>query len=309
MATSLVVAVLMLAGKLTAYYVSGSTAILSDAAESVIHIVATAIAAFSLWYSRQPSDAEHPYGHGKIAYFSAGFEGALISAAALYIIYAAIRDLIVGPELRDLGMGLAITATLAAINLALGIFLVVVGKKKNAVILEANGKHVLTDMWTSLAVVVGVGLVLITGIVWFDPIVALLAGLNILWSALSLIRRAFSGLLDEADSRSTDRILECLQNATDDGQLSGFHQLRHRTSNDTMWVEVHMLVPGDLTTSDAHEKVTAVERRIETLFPDYAVHVTSHIEPMAHRRAHPEGHPQLHDPFEEQSVPGPDDAT
>lgn len=305
MGLSLAVAVLMLVGKLTAYYISGSTAILSDAAESVIHLFATGIAAFSLWYSRQPSDPNHPYGHGKIAYFSAGFEGALILTAACYIIYASIQDLIVGPELRNLGMGLAITAALAAVNLALGAFLVMVGNTHNAFVLVANGKHVLTDMWTSAAVVAGVGLVLLTGIVWLDPVVALLAGLNILASAVRLMRKSFAGLLDEADPKSTQQILECLQRATSEGLLSGFHQLRHRNADDIVWIEVHMLVPNKLSVQEAHSRVTTVEDRIDALFPKHTVHVTSHIEPQAHHRAHPEGHPLLNDPFEQDSVPNP----
>lgn len=305
MASSLAVAVLMLVGKLTAYYVSGSAAILSDAAESVIHIVATGIAAFSLWYSRQPSDPNHPYGHGKIAYFSAGFEGALILMASLYIVYVAIEDLIVGTELRELGLGLLITAALAFVNLGLGLFLVVTGKKHNDLILVANGHHVLTDMWTSFAVVAGVGLVLVTGQVWLDPVVALLAGLNILRSAVKLIRKSFAGLLDEAHHQSTHRILECLREATERGDLAGFHQLRHRTANEVMWVEVHMLLPGDMTVREAHSRVTEIEDEIEALFPEHTVHVTSHIEPRAHEAAHPGGHPQLHDPFGQENVPSP----
>ena len=297
MGASLAVAVLMLVGKLVAFHISGSMAILSDAAESVVHIVATGIAGLSLWYSRQPASKQHPYGHGKIAFFSAGFEGALILSAALYIIFVSIQALIFGVELKNLGEGLAITAFLALVNLALGLFLVYVGKRSNALILVANGHHVLTDMWTSLGVLGGVGIVWLTDIVWLDPVVAMAAGLNILYVAGSLIRQSFRGLLDQADRASTEKLLACLNKAAEEGIIAGFHQLRHRHSNDVMWIEVHMLLPGDVTLREAHRCATKVEDRIEALFSDYKVHLTTHLEPMRHHMAHPDGHGGINDPY------------
>lgn len=298
MRASLAVAVLMLAGKLTAFFLTGSTAILSDAAESVIHIVATGIAAFSLWFARRPASAHFPYGRGKIAYFSAGFEGALIMSAALFIIWAGAEALVTGPELRRLDLGLLITAALAAVNLALGLFLIRTGRRHNALILIANGKHVLTDMWTSVAVVAGVGAVWLTGVLWLDPAVAITAGLNILVSAAALMRRAFLGLLDEAPLGHTARLVECLRAAVAEGLITGFHQLRHRVANDAVWIEVHLLLPGSTTLHDTHARATAVERRVEALFPSHTVHVTSHLEPAhGHDEHHPGGHPQGEGPL------------
>ncbi|GMV90430.1 MAG: cation diffusion facilitator transporter [Candidatus Hydrogenedentota bacterium] len=297
MIASLSVAVLMLAGKLTAYVITGSAAILSDAAESVVHIAATAVAGFSLWYARQDPDNKHPYGHGKIAYFSAGFEGAMILSAALYIYYSSVRELILGPELRHLGIGIVITGALCLVNLGLGLFLVRVGRSRNAVILVANGKHVLTDMWTSAGVVIGVLIVQLTGLLWLDPIVAILVATNILREAGSLIFGSFAGLIDAADPRQTPKILGCLQAAVDEGRITGFHQLKHRQSNDVMWVEVHMQVPGEMSTAEAHDRVTRVEESIHNLFENFTVHVTTHVEPEHHEDAHPDGHPGLHDPY------------
>lgn len=297
MGASLGVAVLMLIGKLGAYWLTGSAAILSDAAESVVHIAATGVAGLSLWYSRRAADGTHPYGHGKIAYFSAGFEGAMIFWAAGYIYYVSVKELIVGPELKHLGAGILITAALCAVNFALGQFLIRVGKALNAFILIANGKHVMTDMWTSAGVVVGVLIVHMTGILWLDPIVAILVATNILREASSLIMRSFRGLLDQANPRHTPQILGALNDAVASGRISGYHQLKHRESNDALWVEVHMLVPGVTTTADAHRAVTRVEQAIRDLFPNYSVHVTTHIEPDEHDVAHPEGHPGLADPF------------
>lgn len=296
MAASLAVAVLMLVGKLFAAYISGSKAILSDAAESVIHILATGVAALSLWYSRQPASKQHPYGHGKIAFFSAGFEGALILSAAIYIIVISIQALVTGVHLHHLGESLLITAFLAAVNLALGLFLIATGKRTNSLILIANGNHVLTDMWTSLGVLGGVAIVWATGLEWLDPIVAMAAGINILFVAVTLIGQAFRGLLDEADPSTTEKILTCLNQAVDEKLIAGFHQLRHRRSDDIIWIELHMLLPGDIILRDAHHAATQVEDRIEALFPDCQVHLTTHLEPMRHHIAHPEGH-SMNDPY------------
>lgn len=301
MTASLLVAVLMLVGKCGAYYITGSVAILSDAAESVIHIIATGLAGMSLWYSMRPADANHPYGHGKIAYFSAGFEGALILVAALGVIAVGIEGLIHGVELRALDIGLVITAALAMVNLALGLFLVQTGKRANQLILIANGKHVLTDMWTSAGVVIGVGLVYLTGITWFDPLFAVIMGTNILVSAISLIRRSMQGLLDQVDPEHTEKLLTCLNKAVEQDILSGFHQLRHRATNSILWVEVHFLLPDAMPNAEAHRRATLVEKDIQQLFTNFTVQITTHVEPKSHDRAHPSGHEGLASPYEEGS--------
>ncbi len=299
MAASLATAVLMLIGKLTAYAMTGSTAILSDAIESIVHILATSLAAFSLWWSHQEACERHPYGHGKIAYFSAGFEGAIIVVAALLIFYTAAQDLVSGEPPDRLGIGIAIIGALAAVNLVLGLTLVRVGRRRNALILIANGKHVLTDMWTSLGVVVGIALVWATGLPWIDPIVAALVGCNILWEAAALIRKSVRGLLDAVEPEYTRPLLACLDQFATDGRIEGFHQLRHRRANDAMWVEVHLLMPGRMQVCHAHHVATDIENAIQAIFPAYQVYITSHIEPATHDRAHPDGHAGLHDPYDE----------
>jgi divalent metal cation (Fe/Co/Zn/Cd) transporter len=152
-------------------------------------------------------------------------------------------------------------------------------------------------MWTSFAVVLGVGCVWLTGILWIDPVIAIAAGLNIGVSAVSLMRRSFGGLLDTAEAKDTPLILRRLDQAVDEGVITSHHHLRHRTSDDVMWIEVHMLVPGEITMDQAHQRITSVEEAIAALFPDRTVHLTTHIEPQAHDLHHPEGHPELHDPF------------
>ena len=298
MGLSLAAALLMLAGKMTAFFITGSTAILSDAAESVVHIMATAFAAFSLWYANQQPDRQHPYGHGKITYFSAGFEGALIGVAALSIFFLVLKALFYGVELTDLGLGVVITFVLAVINGFLGLFLLGVGRRYKSLVLIANGKNVLTDMWTSFGVVLGVFLVYLTDIVWLDPLVALVIAGNISYTAYALLRDAFRGLLDQADPAVTDRLLACMQGQVEQKQITGFHQLRHRKTENVLWVEMHLLMPEHMPVVEAHEHISHVENDIRECFPEYEVHITSHIEPDKHADAHPDGHNGLHDPFD-----------
>jgi cation diffusion facilitator family transporter len=297
MTISLLAAMVMLVGKVTAYSITHSTAILSDAAESVVHGVATILAAFSFWYAAQPADRRHPYGHGRVAYFSAGFEGALVFAASLAVIASAIIGLIRGPELRHLGAGLAISAVLAAINLALGLALIRVGRRYNTLILVANGQHVLSDMWTTAGAIAGVGLVMLTGIPWLDPLAALLVGAWIMYSGGALVRRSVAGLMDAVEPELIAKLQAGLQRCVNDGLIADHHQLRCRRVNDELWIDVHVLVPGELPMVTAHRRVTQLEDAMRALFPGETVHITSHLEPADHARAHPEGHPGTPDPL------------
>jgi cation diffusion facilitator family transporter len=297
---SLLASALMLVGKLTAYLLTHSAAIFSDAAESVVHGAATALAAYSLWLAARPADTRHPYGHGRIAYFSAGFEGALVFAASLAIVYSAVMALIRGPELQRLGLGLAIAGALAAINVVLGLMLVSVGRKHHALILVANGKHVLSDMLTTMAAIVGVSLVLLTGVSWLDPVAALCIGAYIMITGAGLIRKAVGGLMDELEPELSQRLVDGLRRTMSADLIVDFHQLRCRQINDELWVDVHLLVPGELSTLEAHERVTRAEQSVRELFPENKVHITSHIEPADHTAAHPRGHPGVSDPLKSQ---------
>ena len=288
MGASLVVAVIMLVGKLWAYFITGSTAILSDALESVVHLGATSMAGFSLWYAAQPPDRQHPYGHGKIAYFSSGFEGAMILLAAVFILMEGVKALILGPELQQLGTGLVITAVLGVINLFLGLYLIRTGRRTNALVLVANGQHVLTDMWTSLGVVVGVGFVYLTDMVWLDPVVAILLGLNIMWTAFGLMRTSYRGLMESVNPNETEKVLAALEKAKEEGEIDDYHQLRHRRINDHVWIEAHFIMPDNLSLDEAHRRATLVESVLDDLFDDDIVQVTSHLEPITHE--HPEEH-------------------
>ncbi len=292
MRISLLTSVVMLAGKLTAYALTHSAAIFADAAESVVHGAATGFAAFSLWYAARPADQDHPYGHGRIVYFSTGFEGALVLAASLTVIYSGIEGLVHGAELANLGIGMTIAGTLAVINLALGVVLVRVGRAHHALALVANGQHVLSDFWTTAAAIVGLILVKLTGVAWLDPAVAIVMGGWIMYSGASLIRQSYAGLMDRVDPELLGRVETTLDKSIEAGLIRDYHQLRCRRLNDEVHIEMHLLVPGSVSLNEAHARATDVEMRLRDSFPRQQVHVVAHIEPAEHDEAHPQGHPE-----------------
>jgi cation diffusion facilitator family transporter len=274
---SLAAALVLLAAKVTAAVVTGSSAIYSDAAESVVHFLAVCFAAWALRLAHKPADDTHHFGHDKVAFVSAGFEGAMISAAALLIFYEAIRQMVFGVEIQNLGFGVTVTAAAAAINLVLGLSLVSIGKRSGSTLLRANGMHVLTDVWSSIAVLVALGLYKATGWVWWDPIAAMLAALNILRVGYRLIRESLGGLLDESEPQVEKRIRELLDAQVADQGLS-YHNFRYRHSGRIHWVEFHLVFEDSLTVGEAHASATRIEARVaEMLHPDGRV--ISHLEP------------------------------
>lgn len=283
---SLAVGIFMLVGKWYAFLITNSAAILSDAAESVVHIIAVAFAAYSMWLTFQPADESHPYGHDKISFFSAGAEGLLIIIAALFIIYEAVSKLVYGITLENLDTGTFFIFGASVINLALGGFLVWRGKKTNSLILVANGKHVLTDSWTSFGVVAGLLLVITTGWLLFDPIVAILVAVNILWEGGKLVRKSVGGLMDEADRETEEKIRMVLDEETRKRDLK-YHELRCRNSGNAIWVEFHLLFPVSTLLEDAHRVSTEIEKEVYTRVGS-AVHVTTHLEPL-------EQHDEIHE--------------
>ena len=286
MTLSLVIGLLMFVIKVGAYLLTGSAAILSDAAESVVHVAAVGFAAYSLRLSYKPADESHLYGHAKISFFSAGFEGAMIILAALYIIYESIHKWLTGLTLTNLGFGAGLTAAAAAINGSLGGYLVWLGRRKNSIILEANGQHVLTDCWTSIAVLVGLGLVLLTKWLPFDPICGIIMAGNILYSGFGLMKSAFAGLMDSADPGVQEKLAAVLDCECAKRGLS-YHHLRHRNIGDAHWVELHLLFPEETPLSSAHRTATDIERAIEESLEPHAC-VTTHLECASdHDEIHP----------------------
>ncbi|MFM8717921.1 MAG: cation diffusion facilitator family transporter [Chthoniobacterales bacterium] len=276
MGMSLAVGLLLLVLKAVAWWYTGSTAILSDLGESVAHMAAVVFATYSLWLSLQPADDNHLYGHAKIGFFSAGFEGAMIAIAALYILYEAGKAAWFGPEINHIGIGLALTATAAVLNGALGWYLVRTGRRRGSIILEANGHHVLTDCWTSLGVLLALGLVQMTGWPYWDPIFAAAAAVNILVSGTRLVRRSVSGLMDAADPEA-NRIIDAIVKEETAKRGISFHNLRHRNVGDAHLVELHLDFPADALLKDAHRLATEIEDAIESKIRP-AAHVITHLE-------------------------------
>ena len=248
---ALVVGVLIFAAKLAAFLTTHSTAVLADAMESTINIVAAALLVYALSLASRPPDPGHPYGHGKIEFLSAGIEGAAIAFAALVIVAEGIRDLIAGPEIRSLDVGLALLVASTVANAALGFHLVRVGRRADSAALEADGRHVLADVWTSLGVVVGLGVVAATGWVWADPVVAILVGLHVAFEGYSLVKDALAGLLDEADPDHIDETAEVLETARRDAWID-LHGLRSWRSGARRHFDLHLTVPRYFDVEQIH---------------------------------------------------------
>lgn len=276
MALSVAAGLFLLAIKAVAWKWTGSTAILSDLGESAVHIVAVFFAAYSLWLTLQPADDNHLYGHAKISFFSAGFEGAMIIVASLYIIYEAVGAAVHGPQLSNLTVGLALTATGVALNGGLGWHLIRTGRKRGSVILEANGHHVLTDCWTSLGVLIALGLVKLTGWEYWDPVFAVGAALNILVTGIRLVRRSVSGLMDATDPQVDRLIADFVTRETRKHGIS-HHNLRHRNIGDAHLIELHLTFPDDVHLRDAHRVATEIEDALESGIRP-AAHVITHLE-------------------------------
>lgn len=285
---SLGVGVAMLGIKWYAYLRTGSTVILSDALESVVHQMAVVFAWWSLRWSYRPPDQNHTYGHDKIAYFSAGFEGGLIGLAALLIIYTAVERLVVGVEVEQLGLGTALTAAAGAVNALLGWYLVRVGKAERSLVVEANGRHVLTDAWTSAGAVVGLLAAMGTGWLVLDPIFALLFGGNILLEGYRLVRRAVLGLMDTADPVLVERARTALEYFRAEHPSLSFHRLRMRESGQRMYVDFHVQFPDGTPIEEAHRLASEAEQHVARVL-DRPSDVTSHLE-SSH---HPDGHDDL----------------
>lgn len=276
MRLSLAAGFLMLVIKVGAYVLTGSAAVLGDAAESVVHVAAVMFASFSLGLRHKPADEDHPYGHSKIAFFSAGVEGALIFLAALYIIFEAVRRWLDHVPPSNLNEGLALTVLTIVINAALGAYLVRTGKKAGSLILEANGKHVLTDVWTSLGAIVGLGLVAVTGWHGWDPLCGLIMAANIIWTGSGLMRQSVGGLMDTADPTLNTALEATLKRETSKHGIQ-FHALRHRDAGEMHYVEVHLLFPDDILLRDAHRMATEIERGVQEGMK-CPVLITTHLE-------------------------------
>lgn len=269
-------ALVTIALKAAAWKLTGSVGLLSDALESLVNLAGAIMALAMLTVAAMPADEDHAYGHGKAEYFSSAFEGGLILLAAISIAWAAVERLIKPAPIEAIGLGVAISIVASLINLAVARVLLGVGKRYRSITLEADAHHLMTDVWTSAGVLVGVGLAWYSGLTWLDPAVALLVAANIVWTGIVLLRRSAAGLMDAAITRRERKAVEAALDAFKADGIA-YHALRTRQSGSRAFVSVHLLVPGAWTVQHGHDWAEKVEDAIRAALPH--AHVTTHLEP------------------------------
>lgn len=268
---SLVVLMLKFAG----YISTGSAAILSDALESIINAAAGVFAYISLKIYSKPPDASHPYGHGKIEFISAAFEGGAIVIASLCIIYKSVDEIAKGASFHKIDIGIILVALASAINLVLAILLIKIGRRNNLLILEADGRHLLTDVVTSVSVLLGLGLMRITDYYILDPLIAILFALFIMRTGIKLIKISLGGIMDKSNPEDETKIQNILDGYI--GKICAYHKIRHRHGGNICFVDFHIVVPAEMKISKAHQIATEIEEKIARALGSAGV--TAHIEP------------------------------
>lgn len=269
------VATILLKG--LAWWLTGSVGLLSDALESFVNLAGALMALAMLTLAATPADDRHAYGHGKAEYFSSAFEGFLILLAAFSIAYTAIERFLHPQALEAVAVGLAVSVVASLINLFAARELLKAGRAFNSITLEADAKHLMTDVWTSAGVIIGVGLVWLSGWLWLDPLIALLVAVNIVWTGWQLLQRSASGLMDEAiPPEQIAQIETVLANYRCQGL--DFHALRTRQAGRHAFISLHVLVPGEWTVQRGHDEVELIEADICAAVP--FSHLTTHLEPI-----------------------------
>lgn len=268
--------------KWVAWWLTGSVGLLSDALESFVNLGAAVVALLMLRLAERPPDEEHAYGYTKAEYFASGFEGALIFVAAAAIVWAAVGRLLHPRPLEQLGVGLGVSVLAAGVNGAVAWVLFRAGRRHNSITLEADAHHLLTDVWTSAGVLIGLGLVALTGSQWLDPVIAIAVAVNILWTGFRLMRRSTLGLLDRAlPPADRERIRGVL--ARFEAQGVGFHAVRTRQAAGRSFVSMHVLVPAEWTVQRGHDLLEDVECEVRAAIPGAVV--DTHLEPLGDPRA------------------------
>lgn len=279
---SIAAALASVALKYLAYHLTGSVGLLSDAAESIVNVVTSFTALLSVHYASKPVDLSHTYGHEKIEFFSSGLEGILIAVAAFGVAGYAVRRLMYPEPLEALDVGIAVSVVSSVLNLIVARVLLRVGREQRSIVLEADGQHLMTDVWTSVGVVVGLGLVWFTGLHFLDPVVALCVAGNILWTGCDLVRLSFNGLMDHALSAEEQEVVRAaIQARLEEGM--DYHALRTRQAGARRFADFHLLVPGRMSVRQAHAIGTQIEKAVEKALP--GLEVTIHIEPIEEKSA------------------------
>lgn len=263
--------------KSAAYFLTGSVGLFSDAIESLVNLAGAMMALIMLTIAARPADESHVYGHSKAEYFASLVEGVLILTAAGGIISAAVGRILNPHPLQDLGVGLVVSGFASVINFIVARILMVQGRKRNSIALEADAQHLMTDVWTSIGVIGGVAVAGFTGLDILDPILAILVALNIVWTSIQLTRRSVMGLMDAALSKDEQTLIEAVMASYRERGVS-FHALRTRQAAARRFISVHVLVPGEWTVHDAHHIAEDFEADIRAALGG-VVTVFTHLEP------------------------------
>lgn len=259
------VSIVLLSAKLLAYYFTNSVAILTDAMESIVNVAAGFIGLYSLYVAAKPRDADHPYGHGKAEFLSAAVEGTLVGVAGALILYKAVLHLIYPQTIARLDLGIWLVAGTAVVNFTMGYYSARIGKKNNSLALEASGKHLLTDTYSTLAIIAGLVLLYFTGYQWIDSVVAIIFGVFIMFTGYRILRRSIAGIMDEADEKLLAQLVELLNRSRRENWVD-LHNLRVIKYGSVLHLDAHLTVPWYLNVNQAHDEIDALSSIVRTEF-------------------------------------------
>ncbi|SKA46229.1 cation diffusion facilitator family transporter [Chitinophaga eiseniae] len=275
---SLAVSFILTVAKFVAYYLTHSVAILSDAMESIINVVAGGFASYSIYLSGKPKDANHPYGHGKVEFFSIGFEGAMIFFAGVLILVKAVQYFISPKELHEMSSGLWLLGSTTLANLLLGLYLIRSGRTLGSITLSGNGQHIMTDVYSSVGLIIALGIIHFTGWNWLDPAVSVLMGILILTKGYQLMRRSISGLMDETDMQVVDRVIALLSAERVPNWID-IHNMRVQQYGNNYHIDCHITMPYYLSLTEAHDEMKRVEVLVNKGFEGSEVEFFIHMDP------------------------------
>ena len=275
---SIAAALITIGLKFYAYFYTGSMGLFSDALESCVNLLAAVVALIMIHISEKPADEGHEFGHTKAEYFSSAIEGGLILVAAFSIIWSAAPRLLEPQPIENVGLGVLISMSASLVNLGVALVLIKNGKKNNSLLLEADGKHLMTDVWTSVGVITAIFIVKLTGFLILDPIIAIIVALNIVWTGFQLLKRSANGLMDASISESELKIVTDYLNELKTDKID-FHSLMTRQAGQRKFISLHLLVPGEWSVQQGHDYAENIEETIEDMFSE-PVTVSTHIEPI-----------------------------
>ena len=257
--------VVLLLVKIGAYYLTNSVAILTDALESIVNVIAGFVGLFSLYISAKPHDEDHPYGHGKIEFVSAAMEGSMIFVAGFLIIYNAVKNIIYPESLHQLDLGMALICGTAVVNYGMGIICIRIGKKNDSMALQASGKHLLSDTYTTLGIVVGLILIYFTNILWLDSAIAIIFAFIIIYTGYKILRSSLAGIMDETDTTLLKQIVDTLNKHRTENWVD-FHNLRIIKYGNRLHIDCHLTVPWYLNMHEAHYEIDEITKLTRTKF-------------------------------------------